>query len=369
MEQLSTEYLKQIFLDKVESCKGEFIQKRPNILVCGYTGSGKTSLIQAIMGDLVPDDRIGTGSPKTMKFDEYASDYIHIWDSRGLELGEGEEEFTEKMKDFIRSRQNDPNIDNHVHLVWYVIQGSGARVTDCDFNLMKNIFNPDSIITVITKRDLMRPVQLEAMTDVLQKGGIPADRIIATSDTEGGSVGCKELVDLSCQLLPDAYKAAFIDAQRVDLERRIEAVRAKSVMAKKIIMTSVGIAGGIGLIPIPLSDAALLLPTQMGMIGSLAALYQLEKAMIANFALPFVAQCAGIVTASSLAKFIPGLGSLINAGVASSLTGAMGMFVQSNFEDISIKKIKNEPVPEFGLDFASFKKFYDNNKGKFSKEF
>lgn len=28
--------------------------KRPNILVCGYTGSGKTTLIKAILGDVVP---------------------------------------------------------------------------------------------------------------------------------------------------------------------------------------------------------------------------------------------------------------------------------------------------------------------------
>lgn len=39
-------------------------RKRPNILVCGYTGSGKSSLIKAILGEVVPDTAIGDGKPK-----------------------------------------------------------------------------------------------------------------------------------------------------------------------------------------------------------------------------------------------------------------------------------------------------------------
>ena len=368
MSIIDFEELKTTLVEKFEAGKAEFIQKRPNILVCGYTGSGKTSLIQAVMGDLVSNDRIGSGAPKTMAFDKYESDNILIWDSRGLEMGQTEEEFTKMMREFVRSKQEDPNLDNHIHLVWYVIQGSGARVTECDLPLMKEIFTPESDITVITKRDLMRPVQLESIRDVLNKNGIMDEHIIATSDLEGGAIGCNELVDLSYTMLPDAYKAAFLDAQRVDIEKKIEAIRAKEPLAKKIVMGASGVAAGIGLIPIPLSDAALILPAQMGMIGSLAALYNLEKAMIANFALPFVTQCAGIITATSLTKLLPGIGSLINAGIAGSLTGAMGLFVKYNFENIAIKIVKNEPVPEFGLNVEQFKAFYnDYIKGKFPK--
>ena len=44
------------FLNKVEEEKKKY--KRPNILICGYTGAGKTSIIQALLGkDLVPDNK------------------------------------------------------------------------------------------------------------------------------------------------------------------------------------------------------------------------------------------------------------------------------------------------------------------------
>ncbi|MDO5553362.1 MAG: 50S ribosome-binding GTPase [Planctomycetia bacterium] len=357
------------FLQQYNEVKQKFVQKRPNILVCGYTGSGKSSLLQAILGDeIVPDDKIGSGSPRTPGFDKYENNKICIWDSKGLNPGETEEEFTATTREFIRRQQsNTEDLDNHIHLVWYTIQGSGGRVTDCDTNLIKNVFSPDNVIVVITKRDLMRPRQLDDLLDVLKQAGIPESRIIATCDKEGGSIGCRELVDLTHQMLPEAYKAAWISAQQVNLEMQLQAVRDKRSLAKKIITTATATASGIGLIPIPLSDATLLLPTQMGMIAGLAALYEMDRAVLGNIVLPFVTQCAGIVTATSLTKLIPGLGSLINAGVAGTLTGAMGFFVMTNFEDIAMKRIKHEPVPEFGLDFDTFRRFYqDYIKGNFN---
>ena len=45
---------------------------KPVILVCGKTGIGKTSLIQAVTGrETVPDSAIGTGMPVTHGFTPY----------------------------------------------------------------------------------------------------------------------------------------------------------------------------------------------------------------------------------------------------------------------------------------------------------
>jgi septin family protein len=50
---------------------------KPTILVCGYTGAGKTSLIQSICGkDTVPDERIGHGKPMTRDFIPYRNDFV-----------------------------------------------------------------------------------------------------------------------------------------------------------------------------------------------------------------------------------------------------------------------------------------------------
>ncbi len=349
------------FNNKYEEACAKF-GKRPNILVCGYTGSGKTSLTRAILGDLVPRDAIGDGRPTTMGYDCYENELVQIWDSKGLELGQSEEEFTEHTRDFVRQRQNDSNVDNHIHLVWYAIQGSGARVTECDLNLIRNIFNPEHVIVVITKQDITRPSQRETLVKTLVDAGVPREHIVFTSDAEGGAVGCKELMLLSYKMLPEAYKDAFMEAQRIDLEARIQAIIDKRGKAKGIIATAVAAAAAAGAIPIPLSDAAVLIPVQITMIASLAGLYGLKEEAIKQSALPFVAKLVGVFAATSLLKLIPMLGSAVNATVAGTLTTAMGVFVRNNFEETAIAKVKGLPVPQLNFDVELFKTFYDEYK-------
>ena len=118
--------------------------------MAGYTGCGKTSLIRTVLGDeIVPQAGISNGKPCRIDFDSYENDSIRLWDSRGLELGEKEDEFSEMMREFVSNCQDDPNVDEHIHLVWYLIQGNSARVTDCDLGLMKDIFTFDDVIAVI----------------------------------------------------------------------------------------------------------------------------------------------------------------------------------------------------------------------------
>lgn len=353
--------VKKEFNSKYEEARARF-GKRPNILVCGYTGSGKSSLVKAILGDVVPDSAIGDGAPRTMGYDCYENDLVRIWDSKGLELGETEESFTNETRKFVRSRQDDPNVDNHIHLVWYTIQGPGARVTDCDKNLIKNIFNTKNVIVVITKSDITRDNQKSALQQVIMDAGIPADRIIFTCDEEGGSQGCRELMNLSYAMLPDAYKDAFMEAQRIDREAKIQAVRDKAGKAKAIIATATTAAAGAAAIPIPLSDAAVIVPIQVTMIATLAGLYGLREEAVKQSALPFVARLAGVFLATSLLKLIPGLGSAINATVAATLTGAMGLYVKTNFEESAIAKIEGRPAPDLGFDVELFKKFYAEYK-------
>ena len=358
--------VKKEFNNKYEEAREKF-GKRPNILVCGYTGSGKSSLVKAILGDVVPDSAIGDGAPRTMGYDCYENDLVKIWDSKGLELGETEREFTEQTRQFVRSQQENSNVDDHIHLVWYTIQGPGARVTDCDKNLIKNIFNTKNVIVVITKSDITRDNQKAALKEVIMSSGIPEERIIFTCDEEAGAVGCKELMNLSYAMLPDAYKDAFMEAQRVDKEAKIQAVYAKSGNAKAIIATAATAAAGAGAVPIPLSDAAVIVPIQVTMIATLAGLYGLKEEAIKQSALPFVARLAGVFLATSLLKLIPGLGSAINATIAATLTGAMGLYVKSNFEESAIAKIEGREAPDLGFDVELFKKFYaeyKKNKGE-----
>lgn len=69
-----------------------------------------------------------------------------------------------------------------------------------------------------------------------------------------------------------------------------------------------------------------------------------------------------MITASSLAKLIPGFGSAVNATVAVLITGALGWFVQNQFEKMAIAKIKGEPTPTIDFDFSVFAEFLKDYK-------
>lgn len=192
--------------------------KRPNVLVLGYTGAGKTSLIQGIFGKaIVPDDRISAGMPKTPFFDCYENKNIKIYDSKGLEPGEKESIFLAGVKDFMRSIQEDRCIDNHIHLVWYLIQGVGARVTPCDLRLIKGI-SLENTIVVISKVDCTPENAVDALKYEISKSGIKMDRIVTCSDSDPKTlIG---LENLTYEMLPSGYKSAWSSAQIVNFERK-----------------------------------------------------------------------------------------------------------------------------------------------------
>ena len=342
--------------------------RRPNILVCGYTGSGKSSLVNAILGDdVVPPSAIGEGKPKTMGYDEYASDLVRVFDSKGMENGDTEEEFVRTTQAFVRARQNHASLDEHIHIVWYVIQGSGARVTDCDKRLIKTVFNPKDVIVVITKADITRGKQREALLAEVTGAGIPAERVVFTSDKEGGCEGCADLMKLTYSMLPGAYRDAFMAQQEIDKEAKLAAIEEKDAKALAIIGVGTTGATAAAASPIPFSDAAIIVPVQVTMIASLAALYGVGGDQIKAQAIPFVAKMAGTFIAGNALKFIPFLGSLaggiLNGTVAATITGAMGLYVKYLFKETAIAKIEGREPPAMAFDpetFAKFRSMWEN---------
>lgn len=328
--------------------------KSPTILVCGYTGTGKSSLIKAICGtDVISEDKIVHGRPGTMGYIKYKSDLVNFWDSQGFEPGDTEQMFEDKTRKFLRERQEDNNVDNHIHLIWYAIQGSGGRVTDCDIKLINKIFNPEHEIVTITKKDITRPVQMNAMRERLTSSGVLTNRIIPTADNDINS--CKELMELSYKMLPDAYKNAFMSAQTIDLDK-------KASRAHAIIHGAATTAAGIASNPIPFSDAVLITPIQVYMIAHLAVLYNMSDDMAKKLYLPLIARAVGTITASSLLKFFPGLGNMVNAGVAFTLTEALGWTVQKKLHQCLKSKIEGTKMPEMDFDENEFKSKCSNIK-------
>ena len=348
--------------------------KRPNILVAGYTGCGKTSLIRTVLGDeIVPKEGISNGKPCRINFDSYENESIRLWDSRGLELGEKEEEFKDMMRDFVSGCQDDPNVDEHIHLVWYLIQGNSARVTDCDVSLMKEIFTFDDVIAVISKRDITKPAQIRAIREELMKAGVPEEHIVEVSDSEGGAVGCKELVDLSHAMLPAAYRDAFMAAQCIDREAKAARVADKKDQAVAIISEAIekakAVKGESKLGEQESKEAAAataqwndvkakLSVVLVELFAKLSGLYGLHSREIRESSVAFVET---VLSDTGILDMVRDDGEL-GPDSYGTIAGALGHFFRNNFEAYAVARIKCAPLPGLGFELPLFKQYLETYK-------
>ncbi len=324
--------------------------KRPTVLICGYTGVGKTTVIQKICGkSTVPDSEISHCAPGTDAFVEYSTDLIRIWDSCGLLPDDRDNEFVEKTKDFVEKRRREESLDEHIHIVWYCIQGSGARVTPTDEKLINEIFDKKNTMVLITKNDITKAEQRDGIIKYLMSKGVSKDMIFPVS--EGDNSSLEKVIVKTIDLLPEAYQEAFIAAQILSIEE-------KDKKAHAFIHGAAAAAAGVGATPIPFSDAPIIMGFQMTMIVNLALLYGFDKQYMMSMIAPALAKVAGKQLAASLTKLIPGFGHIVNAGVAFAITEAIGWQIQTYLKKQAIKKANGEPVNKFVFDWSEFEKTF-----------
>lgn len=142
---------------------------------------------------------------------------------------------------------------------------------------------------------------------------------------------------------------------------QIASLSEKKRRAQAAIATATVAAAGEGAVPIPFSDCALLIPTQLTMIASITIIFgfDINKSILTAFLSSTLgtggATLLGRTIVSNLVKLIPGVGSVaggaISSGTAGILTAALGeAYVgimtlvfngEMSIDDLSTKKGKD----------------------------
>lgn len=90
---------------------------------------------------------------------------------------------------------------------------------------------------------------------------------------------------------------------------------------------------GAGMAPVPMPDAAIIIPIQVGMIISLGRVFGIEltESTAQALATANLAAITGKTLVKLLTGWIPGIGSIINAGTAATLTESLGWLIVDDF--------------------------------------
>lgn len=304
--------------------------KRPNILLLGATGAGKSSLINTIFGEAIAPS--GAGRPVTdgiFCYDDKSLDIV-LYDSRGYEVGEEKvSQYKEEVLSFIQKRERNPS--DAIHLIWHCIAASSHRITDLDRETIEEMASQGLPLAVVfTQCDRATEEELTSLETITRAMGAKSFRV--TNQKNLGYLQLHQLLSWSVDhLVDDGLKRSFISSQIRDLElKRREALQ--------IINQHVGGSAFVSFTPIPFSDTPLLLANQMGMAARIFHVYGLEdlsnklpffiKKLKLGYLVSLFGKKASLYLTSQIVKLFPGLGTLggglINAAVASAITVAIG---------------------------------------------
>lgn len=330
-----------------------------NIIVAGKTGVGKSTLVNAVFRAKLAET--GMGRPVTAHIRKITKRGIplSIYDTKGFELEESvQQAVKEEIFDTINEGAASKDINQMIHCIWYCINTASNRIEPKEIEWIRELSQSNQvtrvpIIVVLTQSFSQKKAQ--QMRKTLENENLDIAQIIPVLaedyEIEGlgvaQSYGLDVLVKVMAEALPEELLETFQHVQIGSLEE-------KKRHARGIIKTAVLSATGEGAVPIPFSDAALLIPTQMTMIAGITVVFGIDvnkgiiTALLSSTLGTGGATVLGKTVVSNLLKLIPGAGSVvggvISAATAGVITAALGEAYISVMEMVYNGEMKAEDI-------------------------
>ena len=287
----------------------------------------------AIFGDEIAATGIGEPVTRAEHLYLHQSGALGVLDTRGLEVGRDNATLIAELRDYLHGMRRKPLADQ-LHVAWYCVRAGDRRfeATEADFiRALHELGLP--VILVLTQvprsGDRVHPdaealaASIAALDLPIQDGLVHYTMALGDEFTGQSAYGLQEVLDATFRGAPDGVAHAITSAQRIDFVRKRE-------RAEVAVKAATGAATTAGASPIPFSDAALLVPIQIGMMASIAVTYgvSIERSTAASIAATAAATTAGRSVVTNMIKFVPGAGTAvaapISATVAGTFTYAMG---------------------------------------------
>ena len=264
--------------------------KTLNIIVAGKTGVGKSTLINCVFREELAATGIGRPLTDHMRRISKKGFPLAIYDTRGFELGrDAQHQVRQEILATIKQGVAQHDINAAIHCIWYCINTASNRVEPEELDWLRSLAQANQqtqvpVIIVLTqsfskaKAAELRNYLLDQNLDVLQIVPVLAADYEIDQDYVIKAYGLDVLIKVMSETLPEELQDTFQNVQKACLtekRRRAQAAIAAATTA----------AFGVGFTPIPIADAALLIPTQVTMLASITAIYGLtiSKSMLIGF--------------------------------------------------------------------------------------
>lgn len=333
MEEDARDLFKQ-FLDKFhDELKG---MGHVNLIISGKTGVGKSTLLNAAFREDLA--ATGVGEPVTPEIRMYTDSKkqypLRIYDTMGLELSAERQEYAiQQIHELCEKKKATGNMDEAIHVMWYCVHGNGARFEPYEEAFINEVSKEIPVVIVLTQCIIKK--MANTLKSEIEKRNTKASNIVLVRaqqyiDDDEKTLepfGVDQLVEYTYSILPEAVQKAWACVQGASL-------KIKQDRSHAIVLATAAATFGEGYIPLPFSDCIALVPTQVGMVAAITAVYGLDisRSLLTGIVSSLIGTAgttlAGRAIVAALLKLIPGIGTAaggtLSGATASALTVALG---------------------------------------------
>jgi GTPase Era involved in 16S rRNA processing/uncharacterized protein (DUF697 family) len=325
-----------------------------NVLVIGNSGVGKSTLVNAVLGE---DKAVvgGGDAGVTKSIEVYVSKDpkvpFRIIDTIGFEPSLVKRHNAIKaVRDWSKRAAKDGDPDTDINVIWFCVEGTSKKLFPEAIHALSKatkLWESVPVIVVITKSysQTERAENIKTVQNAFArqkkytknlKEIIPvvAEAYPINETTLVPPDGIDELIDATNRHMPEGKTAAEKDVAAFKLRR-------KRAMARGLVGSFTTAGATVGAFPMPVADAVVLSTLEATEVNALASIYEIKRNEASKEFLSTIIEMGTVSVAARAAisaiKAIPGMNiaaSVLDAVIAGSFVAAIGQGSAYAFEQV-----------------------------------